>query len=270
LNIAAEGGFVTFMPACRSAEPVVKPGSRSEQGQRCPAAIIVTVVARRGTFITFEGLDGCGKSTQLERLAGKLREARLTVTVTREPGGTATGNKIRQLLLDTRTTHLDPLAELALMFASRAQHLSEVIVPALARGEIVLCDRFTDSSEAYQGGGRKLGSHPVLELHRVLCGDLKPDLTILMDSDVAASVERARRRNQARISVEEADENRFERENRAFFTRVHNAYLDIAKREPERVSVVDARGTPDQTHIKILDIVRGRLGLEPERAQNVR
>lgn len=239
-------------------------------GECCPAAIIVTVVARRGTFITFEGLDGCGKSTQLERLAAKLREAGLTVTVTREPGGTATGNKIRQLLLDTRTTHLDPFAELALMFASRAQHLSEIILPALAKEEIVLCDRFTDSSEAYQGGGRKLGSQPVLELHRLLCGDLKPDLTILMDSDVAASVERARRRNQARISAEEVDENRFERENRAFFTRVHNTYLEIASREPERVFAVDARGTPDQTHAKILDIVRDRLRLEVGRPQNVR
>jgi dTMP kinase len=156
------------------------------------------------------------------------------------------------------------------MFASRAQHLSEIILPALARGEVVLSDRFTDSSEAYQGGGRKLGGELVLELDRILCGDLKPDLTILMDSDVAASVERARRRNQSRISAEEADENRFERENRAFFTRVQSAYLDIAKREPERVFVVDARGTPDQTHAKILDIVRSRLGVEFGKAQNVR
>jgi len=262
LNITAEGGFVTFSLA-------VNWLNGAASGHKV-AAIIVFVTPRRGTFITFEGLDGCGKSTQLERLAGKLREAGLPVTVTREPGGTATGNKIRQLLLDTRTTHLDPLAELALMFASRAQHLSEIILPALARGEVVLSDRFTDSSEAYQGGGRKLGGELVLELDRILCGDLKPDLTILMDSDVAASVERARRRNQSRISAEEADENRFERENRAFFTRVQSAYLDIAKREPERVLVVDARGTPDQTHAKILDIVRSRLGVEFGKAQNVR
>lgn len=224
--------------------------------------------SRRGTFITFEGLDGCGKSTQLERLAQRLREAGFAVTVTREPGGTATGEKIRQLLLDTRTAGLDPVAELTLMFASRAQHLAEIILPALAKGEIVLCDRFTDSSEAYQGGGRKLGSERVLELHRVVCGDLKPDLTILMDSNVAASVERARRRNQARISAEEADENRFERENRAFFERVRAAYLDLAKREPERVMVVDSRGTPDQTHAKIMDIASGKLRLAPGKARN--
>jgi len=218
------------------------------------------VSGRRGTFITFEGLDGCGKSTQLERLASKLREQGLEVTITREPGGTAIGNKIRQVLLDPRTASLDPMAELALMFASRAQHIQEIILPGLIRGKIVLCDRFTDSSEAYQGGGRKLGSAPVLELHRILCGDLKPDCTILMDFGVTASIERARRRNQARNS-DDGDEGRFERENRAFFTRVHTAYLEIAKREPERVSVVDARGTPDQTHKKIFELVSRRLGI---------
>jgi dTMP kinase len=216
----------------------------------------------RGKFITFEGLDGCGKSTQLERLATALRAEKFPVVVTREPGGTATGEKIRQLLLDTSTSALAPRSELALMFASRAQHIQEVILPALSQGRIVLCDRFTDSTEAYQGGGRKLGSEPVLALHRILCGDLQPDLTILMDSDVAASVERARRRNQSRISrMAEGDENRFEQENRAFFARVRNAYLAIASREPQRVAVVDARGTPDATHVQIMNVVRRKLKL---------
>jgi dTMP kinase len=219
------------------------------------------VSSQRGKFITFEGLDGCGKSTQLARLAEKLSQHGFSVVVTREPGGTDTGEKIRRLLLDTRTSGLAPMAELALMFASRAQHIHEVIVPGLSAGQIVLCDRFTDSSEAYQGGGRKLGSEPVLELHRVLCGDMKPELTILMDSEVGASVERARRRNLTR-STSDSDEGRFEKENRAFFTRVHNAYLDIAKREPERVVVIDARGTPDQTHAKILQIVLPKIGAE--------
>jgi len=218
----------------------------------------------RGKFITFEGLDGCGKSTQLERLATALRAQKFPVVVTREPGGTATGEKIRQLLLDTSTSALAPLAELALMFASRAQHIKEVIQPALAEGRIVLCDRFTDSTEAYQGGGRKLGSEAVLALHRILCGDLQPDLTILMDSEVAASVERARRRNRARISG--TDENRFERENRAFFGRVRNAYLAIATREPHRVAVVDARGTPEATHDQIMNVVKRRLKLAAKTA----
>ncbi|PYV48224.1 MAG: dTMP kinase [Acidobacteria bacterium] len=217
--------------------------------------------SQRGKFITFEGLDGCGKSTQLELLADELRKQGHAVVVTREPGGTDTGEKIRRLLLDTRTSGLAPMAELGLMFASRAQHIHEVILPGLNAGRIVLCDRFTDSSEAYQGGGRKLGSKVVLELHRVLCGDMKPDLTILMDSDVAASVERARRRNRGRDSSEN-DEGRFEKENRAFFTRVRNTYLEIANREPERVMVVDARGTPAKTHAKILQVVSKKLTIE--------
>jgi dTMP kinase len=221
----------------------------------------------RGKFITFEGLDGCGKSTQFEKLAAVLSAESLPVTVTREPGGTPTGDKIRQLLLDTNTAALAPFAELALMFASRAQHIKEVIQPALAQGRIVLCDRFTDSSEAYQGGGRKLGSEPVLQLHRVLCADLQPDLTILMDSDVAASVERARRRNQLRSDAgRRADENRFELENRAFFARVHQAYLAIAAREPTRMVVIDAHGTPEETHRQILRVVRQKLKLAAKTA----
>jgi len=219
------------------------------------------VSSQRGKFITFEGLDGCGKSTQLGLLADELRKQGHAVVVTREPGGTDTGEKMRRLLLDTRTSGLAPMAELGLMFASRAQHIHEVILPGLNAGRIVLCDRFTDSSEAYQGGGRKLGSKVVLELHRVLCGDVKPDLTILMDSDVAASVERARRRNRGRDSSEN-DEGRFEKENRAFFTRVRNTYLEIANREPERVMVVDARGTPAKTHAKILQVVSKKLTIE--------
>jgi dTMP kinase len=217
-------------------------------------------VAHRGKFITFEGLDGCGKSTQLEKLAGALRAQWLSVVLTREPGGTPTGEKIRRLLLDTGTSGLTPLAELALMFAARAQHIREVIQPGLSEGRIVLCDRFTDSSEAYQGGGRKLSSEPVLALHHILCGDLQPELTILMDSDVAVSVERARRRNQSQ-GGRGRDENRFEQESRAFFGRVRNTYLAIAAREPQRVVVVDARGTAAETHEKILEVVRHKLKL---------
>ena len=226
-------------------------------------------MANRGKFITIEGLDGCGKSTQLEKLARALRAEGLQVVVTREPGGTATGEKIRNVLLDTGTSNLSPLAELALMFASRAQHIKEVIQPALAEGKVVLCDRFTDSSEAYQGGGRKLGSEPVRALHKILCGNLQPDLTILMDSDVAASVERARRRNRARSSEGngvESDENRFEQESRAFFGRVRTAYLAIAQREPQRLAVVDARGSAEETHAQILALVRRKLKLAAKTA----
>jgi dTMP kinase len=195
----------------------------------------------------------------MEKLAAALRSVGLPVVVTREPGGTEIGEKIRKLLLDTRTAGLSPYAELALMFASRAQHLREVIVPALEAGKIVLCDRFTDSTEAYQGGGRKLGAEPVLALHRILCDDLQPDLTILMDCNLTASVNRARRRNQDQQShSRHANENRFESENRAFFARVRDAYAEIAA-HTSRVVVVDARGTPQQTHAVILQIVRRKL-----------
>jgi len=221
-------------------------------------------VPARGKFITFEGLDGSGKSTQVEKLARSLRARGLSVTITREPGGTSAGEKIREVLLHSATSGLSPLTEMALMFASRAQHIHEVILPALAEGRIVLCDRFTDSTEAYQGGGRKLGSKPVLELHRVLCGNLQPDLTVLLDNEVAFSVERARRRNRQRKGARaekgsDKDENRFEQENRAFFGRVRQAYIAIAHREPQRVHVVNARGTPSDTHAAIMELVRKKL-----------
>ena len=195
--------------------------------------------AHHGRFITFEGLDGCGKSTHLERLAEFLRQRGMDVLTTREPGGTEIGEKIRAILLNTRTQGLAPLAELALMFASRAQQISEVVLPAINRGTWVLCDRYTDSSEAYQGAGRQLGVEAVLTLHRVLCLNLQPDLTILLDNDLAASLARARRRNQH--AEGETDENRFEQENRAFFERVQKQFLAIAHREPERVALIDAR-----------------------------
>jgi dTMP kinase len=213
---------------------------------------------RRGKFITIEGLDGCGKSTQLNRLAEALQADGLNVVVTREPGGTVVGEKIRAVLLDSSTKCLSPLAEMALMFASRAQQIEERVLPAIEAGTWVLCDRFTDSSEAYQGGGRQLGSEVVLQMHRICCR-LQPDLTILMDSDVTASIERARRRNKATAGAGEQDENRFEQESRAFFERVHDKYIEIARREPQRVAMVDARRPGDIVFPEILAAVKHRL-----------
>ena len=212
----------------------------------------------RGKFITFEGLDGCGKSTQLGKLAAALRAEGIAVVTTREPGGTRLGESVRAIVLNSGS-EVSPLAELALMFGSRAQHVAEVIQPALARGQWVLCDRFTDSSEAYQGAGRRLGAERVRELHRILCGSFQPELTILMDSDPASSVERARRRNTSRVGVSGGDENRFERENRAFFERVRRQYHAIARREPERVVRIDARRSIPRVQAEILDTVRERL-----------
>jgi dTMP kinase len=214
--------------------------------------------ANHGRFITFEGLDGCGKSTHLERLAVYLREQGLEVLTTREPGGTEIGERVRAVLLDSRTQGLAPLTELALMFASRTQQIAEVILPAVNRGAWVLCDRYTDSSEAYQGAGRQLGADAVLTLHRVLCLGLQPELTLLLDNDVSASVARARRRNLA-ATAGEADENRFEQENRAFFERVHEQFLAIGRREPQRVVMIDARRPVEDVHQDVVAAVRRRL-----------
>lgn len=213
----------------------------------------------RGKFITFEGLDGCGKSTQLEKLAAALRLRRIDVVTTREPGGTTIGEQIRALLLDSRTRGLAFNTEMAMMVASRAQLTSEVILPELRAGRWVLCDRYVDSTEAYQGAGRELGSEPVRQLHRLLCRDLWPDLTILMDSDVNASIQRARLRN--RYAGSGHDENRFERESRTFFQRVRDGYLEIARREPQRVVMIDARPPMEVVHDQILIAVQERLGL---------
>lgn len=190
----------------------------------------------------------------MENLAGYLRQRGLDVITTREPGGTTLGEKLRAVLLSSRTSGLSPLAELALMFAGRAQHVDEQILPALERGQWVLCDRFTDSSEAYQGGGRELGRELVLQLHKLLCHDLQPDLTILMISDVARTVARARRRNVEQSKQMEEDENRFEKEDRAFYNRVLAAYMAIAKRA-ERVRQVDASDPVASVQKKIARIV---------------
>lgn len=209
-----------------------------------------------GKFITFEGLDGCGKTTQIEKLSAALRAQGHKVLITREPGGTVVGEKVRSILLDSRTAGLSPMAELALMFASRAQQIQEVILPGIKSGRVVLCDRFTDSSEAYQGGGRQLGSDHVLALHEILCGGLQPDLTILLVSEVKASVGRARSRNRRAT----ADEGRFESENSDFFRRVLKAYLAIAEREPGRVAKIKANQSIADVHKEILRVFRTRVG----------
>lgn len=215
---------------------------------------------QRGKFITFEGLDGVGKSTQLNNLAMWLCQRGIDVITTPEPGGTEIGKRLRTVLLSSRTAGLASRAELAMMFADRAQHVDELILPALERGHWVLCDRFTDSSEAYQGGGRELGSEMVLELHKLLCHDLRPDLTILMLSDPARSVARARRRNvMDSRAAEKQDENRFEQESRAFFKRVLKAYLAIAEREPGRVVEVQAGDPVAKVHRLITSIVENRF-----------
>jgi dTMP kinase len=213
----------------------------------------------QGFFITFEGLDGSGKSTQLRLLKEWLEEQGKPVTATRQPGGTAAGDGIRALLLDPRTQNLAPLAELGLMFSDRAQSIAQVIRPALERGHIVLCDRFTDSTEAYQGGGRELGSKIVLNLHARTCQGLTPDLTLLLLPDLDLSLDRARRRNRRMARSKGSDENRFESEDQAFYTRVLAKYREIAAREPARMAVIDGDASISEVHRKILQVIETRL-----------
>jgi dTMP kinase len=213
----------------------------------------------RGFFVTFEGLDGSGKSTQLRRLKEWLEANGLEVTPTRQPGGTRVGDRIRALLLDSRTDQIAALAELGLMFSDRAQAIAEVIEPALGAGHIVLCDRFTDSSEAYQGGGRQLGSQVVQALHAALCSGLQPDLTLLLLPNFEVSLARARQRNQRSVAATGTDENRFEKENTAFYRRVFDTYQEIARREPLRVVAIDSDGSIQEVHQRIVQVVGGRL-----------
>ncbi len=221
----------------------------------------------RGLFITLEGLDGSGKTTQIKRLAAWLRKRNpaKTAVLTRQPGGTATGDRIRALVLDSRSIGLAPMTEMALMFADRAQAIAEVIQPALDAGKIVLCDRFTDSTEAYQGGGRELGSAPVLELHTLICGNLQPDLTLLLLPSLEFSLTRARRRNKRVETRTGVNETRFEREQDAFFTRVWQKYREIAAREPQRVVLIEGDLTINEVHERIVAAVSKRLRALPRK-----
>ena len=217
----------------------------------------------RGYFITFEGLDGSGKTTQLRRLAATLEAEGHTIVTLRNPGGTALGDRIRSVLLDSRSEAsvgpIAPAAEMALMFADRAQSIAEIVLPALAAGSIVLCDRYTDSSEAYQGGGRQLGSERILTMHRAACDNLQPDLTILLLPSLEASLRRARRRNQRHTQQQGTDENRFERESDDFYRRIYQKYEEIAVREPQRVIPIRDDASIDQIQTRIRELVATRL-----------
>lgn len=192
-------------------------------------------MTKRGIFITFEGPEGSGKSTQLRLLAAKLREAGHDVAETQEPGGTPIGVQIRHVLLDAANRDLCPTAELLLMFASRAQNVDQLILPALAAGRVVLCDRFTDSTLAYQGAARGLGAEVVYELDRIACRGLVPDLTLLIDIDADTGLERARRRNDR---TQDAD-TRMEEQAVAFHRKVREAYRQIAADDSRRVRLID-------------------------------
>ena len=205
---------------------------------------------RRGRFITLEGIEGVGKTTHMQFVCGRLRERGLTVLETREPGGTPEADEIRATLLKLREGSFDPMAELLLMFAARALHAANVIRPALAAGTWVVCDRFTDASYAYQGGGRGIPAAHIAALERMVLKGLKPDLTLLLDARTEVGMSRARDRGSL---------DRFEQEQDDFFKRVRRVYLARARREPRRIRTVDAGRTLGAVQAAISTILDERL-----------
>jgi dTMP kinase len=208
-------------------------------------------------FITLEGPEGTGKSTQAKLLARRLRREGREVVLTREPGGTRIGRRIRAVLLAPGHKAMCPEAELGLYFSDRAQHLREVVWPALKSGAIVVSDRFTDSTRAYQGYGRGLSLSLIGKLDRVMTGGFQPDLTVLLDLAAEDGLSRARRRNLR--SVSHRKEGRFEIEALEFHERVRQGYLRLARREPERFLLVPVRGGPAEVHEAIWARVRPRI-----------
>jgi dTMP kinase len=205
----------------------------------------------RGIFITLEGGEGAGKSTQIARLADALRKAGLTVRTTREPGGSPGAETIRKLLVEGEPGRWQPMTEALLHFAARKEHLEAVVLPALAAGEWVISDRFADSTLAYQGYGHRLGRAPIAALYQVAVGDFAPDLTLILDLPVEAGLARTGGRGHA--------EDRYERMDRAFHERVRTGFLEIARGDPGRCAVIDATGNLERVTALVFEAVATRL-----------
>lgn len=199
-----------------------------------------------GKFITFEGIEGCGKTTQIKLLNEYLKKRGIKTVLTREPGGTLIGDEIRKTLLDANNKKMHPVTELLLYSASRRQHLEELIKPAIAEGKFVLCDRYSDSTTAYQGAARKIGGKILTDLDKIATDALKPDLTIIFDIDPKEGLKRVAGRGTL---------DRLEQEEFNFHERVRNGYLEIAKAEPKRVKVLDASKKIEDLHKEIIGII---------------
>jgi dTMP kinase len=203
-------------------------------------------------FLTIEGIEGVGKSTQVARLSQALNERGIAHVVTREPGGTPLAERVRDIVLNSRDEVLPPVAELLLMFAARAVHLSNLVEPNLRAGRWVVCDRFIDATYAYQGGGRQLSVDAIRPLETLVLGSRRPDLTVLLDAPVEQALQRARQRNAG------AAADRFESERTEFFERVRAVYLQRAAAEPGRIAVLDAGRSADEVAARILDLIEAR------------
>ena len=206
----------------------------------------------RGKFITIEGTEGVGKTTNMAYVQQQLEAAGINVIVTREPGGTGIGEKIRELLLDARNNDLLDDTELLMMFAARAQHIQQVIEPALKTGQWVLCDRFTDATYAYQGGGRGIDTDRIAMLETWVQGALRPDLVLLLDVPVKTGLSRASERSAP---------DRFEQEQQSFFERVRQAYLDRADNDPQHYRIIDASQTLDAVQAQIKQAMQDLLAI---------
>ena len=204
----------------------------------------------QGKFISIEGVEGVGKSTNIEAIKKFLEVKKIDFVVTREPGGTVLSEKIRELLLQRNSEAPGEMTELLLIFASRAQHLEKVIRPALENGIWIICDRFTDATYAYQGGGRGLKTSVIAELESMVLGELRPDLTIILDLDPETGLARAKERGEL---------DRFENEKDEFFNKVRSAYLDIARSNPDRCFVIDASQNIEQVSADIINLFNNTI-----------
>lgn len=211
----------------------------------------VPVAASAGKFITFEGGEGVGKSTQVQRLAAALEAAGTPCVATREPGGAPAAEEIRNLLVQGDTKRWQPMSEVLLHNAARIEHLAATVKPALDAGTWVICDRFTDSTLAYQGYGHGVDASAIANLHWLLYRDFKPDLTLILDMDLDQGL--------ARAGSREDTEDRYERMGREFHERLRKGFLEIAEAEPDRCAVVDAAGDVESVHARIMQVVSERL-----------
>jgi dTMP kinase len=209
--------------------------------------------SKSGRFITLEGGEGVGKTTQVRRLAAVLEMRGRTVVVTREPGGSAGAEDIRRLIVQGEPGRWDPLVETMLIFAARADHVRQTIRPALARGEIVLCDRFSDSTYAYQGAGRGLPRETIRRIEAIAVPDIKPDLTLVLDLPAETGLRRA--------AARKGEETRFEGFDIAFHERLREAFRDLVRQNPERCALIEAGASPDAVAENIERVVESRLGL---------
>ena len=223
---------------------------------------------KKGRFITLEGGDGTGKSTQVKLLAESLSKSGIDVITTREPGGTPQAERIRDLLLQRDSGSFDPMTEALLLFAARREHLVTKIFPALEQGKWVISDRFADSSRAFQGYGMGLDMSVIEKLYTLVAGDFAPDLTLIFDIDPVTGLARSGRKKETTQNTTESTEDRYERMGLAFHEKLRNGFLEIARKFPDRCVLIDAAASVDEVHARILSVIAGRFGISMKKVKH--